>query len=436
LLLSRFSSGSGAAALFILFVTALLVAGTASAATVVLNFDRQPNGQLPEDPENGTPIASGTQINDLFKYMGVTLDFEPGELTHYCASGVQRGTNPVPGGANEYLELTNEVYSITAQWPGGDDSTQVISPCPDRQGERNLSNFASGVGFIRATFDRPVVGVCLTTWKPENGGNETAKAFIEAFDTNGVKTTVREDDPCITGDAIASVRFSGDGVYANFDDMVITYDPDLIDFDLDPFGYLIDGTPETGPEDISFAYSIVGVELGSTDLPTGACRDDSLNAVFARVYPSDPPLEPEPAVGGFAQSAPNNASPHDSGPDGIHEDEGWIEASFERGVDGPICIDGFTAAASSGVLQMRAFDSSGDLLDSGTRNLAASVVETLCLTNEDTRCVRFTGTQGTGERVLLDNLRVEGLPEPGSTAMAVASLLALGSLRRLRLVRP
>ena len=174
-------------------------------------------------------------------------------------------------------------------------------------------------------------------------------SFLEATEVGRrARTSVTQDDPCIyrRGRSSPSDLQGHDesGVVAVFDDMVITYDPDLIDFDLDPFGYVIDGSDseDDGHRRRGHQLRLLGRSgwswPGLLSRRAASCRQSEF-AVFARVYVSGTrPRRPMPGpaiLGGFravrtptARARSRRAIPR------INENDDWIEASFDWKIDG------------------------------------------------------------------------------------------------------
>ena len=165
---------------------------------VNINFDIGPDGI--------SPIKAGTAVNALYSRLGVTFS--------------RTNPNGLCGGSGVYAN---------DHGPSGFNSGQNnVTVCP----EGVASDFSETTfGAIVATFTEPQALVCIgaTPLSPPIEGTSTA--FIEAFDQFGARVGSRvesapssptpvQQNLCVSGEGIASVRFAGTGVgFAIFDNL-------------------------------------------------------------------------------------------------------------------------------------------------------------------------------------------------------------------------
>ncbi len=159
---------------------------------VNINFDIGPDGI--------TPVKAGTAVNALYSRLGVTFS--------------RSNPNGLCGGSSVYAN---------DHGPSGFNSGQNnVTVCP----EGVASDFSETTfGAIVATFTEPQALVCIGA-TPLG----TSTAFIEALDASGETLSRVESAPsgptpvqqnlCVSGQGIASVRFAGTGVgFAIFDNL-------------------------------------------------------------------------------------------------------------------------------------------------------------------------------------------------------------------------
>ena len=164
---------------------------------VNINFDIGPDGS--------TPVKAGTAVNSLYSRLGVTFS--------------RSNPNGLCGGTGVYANDNG---------PSGFNSGQNnVTVCP----EGTASDFGEAqFGAIVATFTEPQALVCIgaTPLSPPIEGTSTA--FIEALDASGATLSRVESAPstptpvqqnlCVSGQGIASVRFAGTGTgFAIFDNL-------------------------------------------------------------------------------------------------------------------------------------------------------------------------------------------------------------------------
>jgi len=165
---------------------------------VNINFDIGPDGI--------SPVKAGTAVNALYSRLGVTFS--------------RTNPNGLCGGSGVYAN---------DHGPSGFNSGQNnVTVCP----EGVASDFSETTfGAIVATFTEPQALVCIgaTPLSPPIEGTSTA--FIEAFDQFGAPVGSRvesapssptpvQQNLCVSGEGIASVRFAGTGVgFAIFDNL-------------------------------------------------------------------------------------------------------------------------------------------------------------------------------------------------------------------------
>lgn len=177
-----------------LIVSSLLAwffTGTTGAAPVLINFDRDPDGD---------PIPNGLAVNTTYASLGVTLSREGGST---CGP---------------------DIYANNNQPAGFGSAPNVVSPCaPPAASDINDATF----GVIKVSLDRNATRVCIDVRPGASGHAGTIRVF-DASDTQ-VNATVSApgltQQICAAGLGLRYARIagSGSGSYARFDNLIVDF---------------------------------------------------------------------------------------------------------------------------------------------------------------------------------------------------------------------
>ena len=169
------------------------IAATATAQSVLINFDTAPGG---------ASIASGTDVSTTYSSVGVTFAREGGTT---CGPSVY-ANNDQPGGFGS--------------------SPNVVSTCAPP-----IASDINGTvhGRIRADFASAATSVCIDV-RPDGPG---LNAVLSVYDVSDNLITSAASAPgvtqtlCATGNGIRRARFPGTGAtgveYARFDNLNVTF---------------------------------------------------------------------------------------------------------------------------------------------------------------------------------------------------------------------
>lgn len=318
----------------------LWLAGAASAATITIDFDVDPDG---------APIASGSIVDSVYARYGVSFSRFDGPIP----AGGCTGTNVYANDRDDFASSPN-----------------VVTTCAGAQ----FPSFNATNAWVKASLERDAVEVCVAV-NPETGDDRGVLEIVDESDAvldSVVSSTGVQETLCLQAAAIRNFRFAGDGRFATFDDLRITFAPNRIDFDSTADGTAIaDGTA------VDTLFESEGVSFSKVN-GSGVCGG-------AFVYANDD-------LPGLFGSPPNGVSVCNSSFSDFSENiHGRVRADFLRRVS-QVCVSALPSGGSDRAV-LRGFDADGLPL-AQTLSAQGSFESRICVTDPLLRAVEFAGYQG------------------------------------------
>ncbi len=319
------------AAAFVLCWTG--IPGSALAATITVNFDVDPDGD---------PIANGAVVDSTYQRFGISL-------TCVDVSGGCTGTDVYANDGDDFASSPNVVTTQPSGFP----------------------SFNNSDAWIEGSLERAAIEVCIAV-NPETSGDRGKLAIVDNLgnELDSVVSATGVTGPiCVQAAAIQFFRFAGDGKFASFDDLRITYGPNRVDFDTTADGSAVpDGAPV---DDLFVSEGVTFERVGS-----GACGQDF---VFAN----------DDLPGSFG-SPPNAVSVCNGSnfSDFSENQNGRVRAFFARRVN-QVCIDALPSSGSDQAV-LRGFDKDGQQIVQ-TNSAAGNFEQRICVSDSQLRSVEFGG---------------------------------------------